>query len=184
MKLVLKISEEHDGFNLEKIEKNVIVFVLIQNNWHQKRSAPLLGLSPRALNYKINLHGITHNHWRRNRSGPFVAQLTPRKIDPLLRVLQDNGLTRRRGKLLISLARNSFRVDHSIRQMSYALIAMGFAKLVSAPMTRVMITNHSSFRGKPSRRRLQITNKGCEVAKQLLDANSTPQRELSGLGED
>jgi len=35
--------------------------------WVQKNAANKLGISPRALNYKINKLGITHPHWRRNK---------------------------------------------------------------------------------------------------------------------
>jgi DNA-binding NtrC family response regulator len=48
-------------------EKELILRVLEECLWVQKNAAEKLGVSPRALNYKINKLGITHPHWRRNK---------------------------------------------------------------------------------------------------------------------
>ena len=48
-------------------EKELILKVLDECLWVQKYAAQKLGISPRALNYKINKLGITHPHWRRNK---------------------------------------------------------------------------------------------------------------------
>ncbi len=48
-------------------EKELILKVLEECLWVQKNAAQKLGISPRALNYKINKLGITHPHWRRNK---------------------------------------------------------------------------------------------------------------------
>lgn len=48
-------------------EKDLIVKILEECLWVQKDAAHKLGLSPRALNYRINKLGITHPRWRRNR---------------------------------------------------------------------------------------------------------------------
>ncbi|MFT5700643.1 MAG: DNA-binding NtrC family response regulator [Desulforhopalus sp.] len=48
-------------------EKDLILRVLEECLWVQKNAAEKLGVSPRALNYKINKLGITHPHWRRNK---------------------------------------------------------------------------------------------------------------------
>jgi DNA-binding NtrC family response regulator len=48
-------------------EKELILRVLEECLWVQKNAAAKLGISPRALNYKINKLGITHPHWRRNK---------------------------------------------------------------------------------------------------------------------
>ncbi|TKB07160.1 sigma-54 dependent transcriptional regulator [Desulforhopalus sp. IMCC35007] len=48
-------------------EKELILRVLEECLWVQKNAALKLGVSPRALNYKINKLGITHPHWRRNK---------------------------------------------------------------------------------------------------------------------
>ena len=54
------------GGTLEDQEKELILKVLEESLWVQKSAAQKLGISPRALNYKINKFGITHPHWRRN----------------------------------------------------------------------------------------------------------------------
>lgn len=48
-------------------EKELIIKALKDNLWVQKNAARRLGISPRALNYKIRKFGITHPNWRRNR---------------------------------------------------------------------------------------------------------------------
>jgi DNA-binding NtrC family response regulator len=57
---------EVDG-SLASQEKDLILRVLEECLWVQKNAALKLGVSPRALNYKINKLGITHPHWRRNK---------------------------------------------------------------------------------------------------------------------
>ena len=52
--------------NLDVIEKETILKALQMSNWIQKEAAQLLGISPRALNYKINQHDITHPSWKKN----------------------------------------------------------------------------------------------------------------------
>ncbi|MFQ5866038.1 MAG: sigma-54 interaction domain-containing protein [bacterium] len=52
--------------NLEIVEKETILCALEMSNWVQKDAANLLGISPRALNYKINQHNITHPTWKKN----------------------------------------------------------------------------------------------------------------------
>jgi DNA-binding NtrC family response regulator len=48
-------------------EKELILRILEESLWVQKSAAKKLGISPRALNYKIKKLGITHPHWRRNK---------------------------------------------------------------------------------------------------------------------
>jgi DNA-binding NtrC family response regulator len=48
-------------------EKELVLRVLEECLWVQKNAAAKLGISPRALNYKIRKLGITHPHWRRNK---------------------------------------------------------------------------------------------------------------------
>jgi DNA-binding NtrC family response regulator len=48
-------------------EKELIIKSLENNLWVQKNAARQLGISPRALNYKIRKFGITHSNWRKNR---------------------------------------------------------------------------------------------------------------------
>lgn len=55
------------GSSLADQEKDLILKVLEECLWVQKNAAKKLGVSPRALNYKINKFGITHPHWRRNK---------------------------------------------------------------------------------------------------------------------
>ena len=52
---------------LEAQEKELILRSLEENLWVQKNAARQLGISPRALNYKINKFGITHPNWRKNK---------------------------------------------------------------------------------------------------------------------
>ena len=60
------IYSENSG-SLAGHEKDLIVKVLEECLWVQKNAAIKLGVSPRALNYKIRKWGITHPHWRRNK---------------------------------------------------------------------------------------------------------------------
>jgi transcriptional regulator with PAS, ATPase and Fis domain len=55
----LKLSEEE--------EREMIYRALADNLFIQKDAARQLGISPRALNYRINKLGITHDRWRRNK---------------------------------------------------------------------------------------------------------------------
>ncbi|MFQ5650482.1 MAG: sigma-54 interaction domain-containing protein [bacterium] len=55
-----------DSLNLANIEKETILKALHVSEWVQKDAANLLGISPRALNYKINQHEITHPSWKKN----------------------------------------------------------------------------------------------------------------------
>ena len=55
----LKLSENE--------EKEVISSALEKNLWIQKDAARQLGITPRALNYRIKKLGITHSRWRKNR---------------------------------------------------------------------------------------------------------------------
>ncbi|MGD8882679.1 MAG: sigma-54 dependent transcriptional regulator [Desulfobacterales bacterium] len=55
----LRLSDEE--------ERQMIFRALEKNLWVQKDAARELGLSPRALNYRIKKHGITHTRWRRNK---------------------------------------------------------------------------------------------------------------------
>jgi len=52
--------------NLETIEKETILYALQDSKWVQKDAASQLGVSPRALNYKINQYDITHSSWKKN----------------------------------------------------------------------------------------------------------------------
>ncbi|MBN1480993.1 sigma-54-dependent Fis family transcriptional regulator [candidate division KSB1 bacterium] len=52
--------------NLNEIEQEAILAALQRTKWVQKEAAELLGISPRALNYKISQHNITHEGWRKH----------------------------------------------------------------------------------------------------------------------
>jgi DNA-binding NtrC family response regulator len=54
------------GASLESVEKEAILQALALTDWNQKEAASLLDISRRALNYKIQQHGITHEKWKRN----------------------------------------------------------------------------------------------------------------------
>jgi DNA-binding NtrC family response regulator len=53
--------------SLAEQEKELILRTLEECLWVQKSAAAKLGISPRALNYKIGKLSITHRHWRRNK---------------------------------------------------------------------------------------------------------------------
>jgi Nif-specific regulatory protein len=56
-----------DGMNLQEMEKVAILAALEETAYVQSRAARLLGISRRALNYKIAKYGITHPSWRVHR---------------------------------------------------------------------------------------------------------------------
>ena len=53
---------------LEAHERELIIKALSECLWVQKDAARRLGISPRALNYKIKKFGITHQNWRKHKS--------------------------------------------------------------------------------------------------------------------
>ena len=53
--------------SLAEQEKDLILRTLEECLWVQKSAAAKLGISPRALNYKVSKLKITHPHWRRNK---------------------------------------------------------------------------------------------------------------------
>jgi DNA-binding NtrC family response regulator len=55
------------GIRLEEAERQLIMQALERTRWIQKDAARLLGVSSRALNYKIKSFGITHPSWKQNR---------------------------------------------------------------------------------------------------------------------
>lgn len=61
-----RIAREVNG-SLAGHERDLIVKALEESLWVQKNAALKLGISPRALNYKIRKWRITHPHWRRNK---------------------------------------------------------------------------------------------------------------------
>jgi len=52
--------------DLMEVEKSTILRALDISKWIQKDAAKLLNISPRALNYKIKYHTITHPNWKKN----------------------------------------------------------------------------------------------------------------------
>lgn len=52
--------------NLMELENHAITIALMRCKWIQKDAAALLGISARVLNYKIALHKISHESWRKN----------------------------------------------------------------------------------------------------------------------
>lgn len=56
------------GIKLDDLERNTIIEALKMTNWVQKDAAELLGVSRRVLNYKVKIHNITHDRWRRKLS--------------------------------------------------------------------------------------------------------------------
>jgi two-component system response regulator HydG len=62
---VLGIKLPPTGIKLDDLERNTILEALKMCNWVQKDAAELLGVSRRVLNYKVKIHNITHDRWRR-----------------------------------------------------------------------------------------------------------------------
>jgi DNA-binding NtrC family response regulator len=57
------------GIKLDDLERTTIIEALKMTNWIQKDAAELLGVSRRVLNYKVKIHNITHDRWRRKPEG-------------------------------------------------------------------------------------------------------------------
>jgi two-component system, NtrC family, response regulator AtoC len=55
------------GIRLTDAERELISQALQRSAWVQKDAARLLGISTRALNYKIKRFGFTHPGWKQNR---------------------------------------------------------------------------------------------------------------------
>ena len=60
-------SKTHITHHLQDHEKEVIIEALEESLWIQKDAAERLGISPRALNYKVRKLGLTHPRWRKNK---------------------------------------------------------------------------------------------------------------------
>jgi DNA-binding NtrC family response regulator len=56
-----------EGISLDDAERELVRQALERTGWVQKDAARLLGISSRALNYKIKNFGITHPSWKQNR---------------------------------------------------------------------------------------------------------------------
>jgi DNA-binding NtrC family response regulator len=61
----VKIKIPPGGIKLDDLERDTILEALKMSNWIQKDAAELLGVSRRVLNYKVKIHNITHERWRR-----------------------------------------------------------------------------------------------------------------------
>jgi transcriptional regulator with PAS, ATPase and Fis domain len=61
------IVEMEPSNTLDDRERETILSALEDSLWIQKEAAKRLGISPRALNYRIQKHGITHTRWRKNK---------------------------------------------------------------------------------------------------------------------
>jgi DNA-binding NtrC family response regulator len=61
------IVEVEPSNTLDDRERETILKALEDSLWIQKEAANRLGISPRALNYRIQKHGITHTRWRKNK---------------------------------------------------------------------------------------------------------------------
>jgi len=55
------------GLALKDAERELIIAALKRCHWIQKNAAKLLGITKRAMHYKIEQHGITHPAWAKNR---------------------------------------------------------------------------------------------------------------------
>ncbi len=63
----IEVEQRQIDISLATQERELVLRVLEECLWVQKNAAAKLGISPRALNYKIRKLGITHPHWRRNK---------------------------------------------------------------------------------------------------------------------
>jgi DNA-binding NtrC family response regulator len=55
------------GISLKEAEKELILAALDRANWVQKDAAKLLGITKRAMHYKVELYKLTHPSWTKNR---------------------------------------------------------------------------------------------------------------------
>lgn len=62
----IKFDNELPTLQLEYLERIAILKALKKAHWKQKDAAKLLGISFRALNYKISELGLKHPSWRKN----------------------------------------------------------------------------------------------------------------------
>jgi DNA-binding NtrC family response regulator len=62
------------AMSLEEQEKEMIRETLASCLWIQKDAALRLGISPRALNYKIKKYGITHSRWRKHKAAEDLSE--------------------------------------------------------------------------------------------------------------
>lgn len=60
-------SPANGELRLKEAERRLIVEALEKANWVQKEAAKLLGISQRAINYKIQVFQISHPKWKKNR---------------------------------------------------------------------------------------------------------------------
>ena len=58
------------GVPLKVVERELLLAALDQAQWVQKEAARLLGITKRAIHYKIEQHGVTHPSWTKNRPPP------------------------------------------------------------------------------------------------------------------
>ena len=63
------------AMHLEEVERQAVLTALEKCGWVQSRAGELLGISRRAINYKIQKHGIQHSSWRIN--APASSPPTP-----------------------------------------------------------------------------------------------------------
>lgn len=63
----VSVPLQHEPKSLDDHEKTLILKALEANFWSQKHAAAHLGITPRALNYKIRKFKIVHPHWRKNK---------------------------------------------------------------------------------------------------------------------
>ncbi len=56
-----------DGMALKELEREAVMEALRKSDWVQKDAAALLGISKRAMHYKVTQFGIKHPRWLKNR---------------------------------------------------------------------------------------------------------------------
>jgi DNA-binding NtrC family response regulator len=64
---ILRFRFPAEGVTLKDAERDLILAALQRTGWVQKDAARLLGVTKRAIHYKIEQHGLTHPSWTKNR---------------------------------------------------------------------------------------------------------------------
>ena len=63
----ISIKLPPEGISMKDVEKELIIQALELTGWVQKDAARLLGMSKRAMNYRVKQYRITHTGWAKNK---------------------------------------------------------------------------------------------------------------------
>ncbi len=118
-------SEEVEKTSLVDNEKRLVIRALEANYWVQQRAAKDLGITNRAMNYKISKYGITHPTWRKNK-GPKLSleEYDVIKDDFVDKVTEDKTVQKKCSKddeeelFMRILKENSYNQNATARDMN------------------------------------------------------------------